>query len=238
MFPPGTGLDFHRDGASVNGLPTIVKKKGQLRGFLILGITTVLAALGGESPLAATNAEIRTLMIKDVHGKAHQPLADAGQKAAVFFFVLHDCPLANTCAPEINRIAADYQARGVRSFVVYVEDDLSTKAARKHAKDYGFTCSVLLDRGQQLMRFTRATVSPEAAVLGPDNALLYRGRIDDRLIEFGKQRVTPERRDLREALDAILEGKPVSTPVTKAVGCYLPTAEGAKKAKRSNPKSE
>jgi hypothetical protein len=77
----------------------------------------------------------RCAAVKDVHGKAHQPLADAGQKATVFFFVLHDCPLANICAPEINRIVADYRERGVRSFVVYVEDELPLAAARKHAKE-------------------------------------------------------------------------------------------------------
>jgi peroxiredoxin len=197
-----------------------------------------LAAPGTGTPTAATNAELRALLLKDVHGKSHQPLADAGQKATVFFFVMHDCPLANTCAPEINRIAADYSARGVRSFAVYVEEELSTRAARKHAKEYGFTCPALLDRGQTLVQFTGATVSPETVVLGPDNALLYRGRIDDRLIAFGKQRVTPTRRDLREALDEILSGKPVSTPVTKAVGCYLPTKEDAKKEKRSDGQRE
>jgi peroxiredoxin len=175
------------------------------------------------------------LAVTDVHGKTQQPLADVGQKATVLFFLMHDCPLANTCAPEINRIVADYGSRGIRSFVVYVEEDLSPKAARKHAKEYGFTCPTLLDRQQKLMQFTGATVSPEAAVLGPDNALLYRGRIDDRLVAFGRQRASPTRRDLREALKEILAGKSVSTPFTKAVGCYLPTIEDAKKGSNSSP---
>lgn len=181
-----------------------------------------------DNPSAPTNAEVRALVVKDIDGKSHQPLAEAGQKATVFFFVLHDCPLANSCAPEINRIVADYQARGVRSFLVYVEDDLSPKVARKHAREFGFTCPVLLDREQKLMGFARVTVSPEVAVLAPDNTVLYRGRIDDRLAARGKQRVSPTRRDLREALDAILEGKPVTVPVTTAVGCYLPRKEHTK----------
>ena len=242
-FHEEPALDFHRDKASVSNLPSIVKQKGEKRFFLtvsavILGTAMALTTLGSEMPATATNAEVRALVLKDVHGKAHRPLADAGQKATVFFFVLHDCPLANTCAPEINRIEADYQARGIRSFVVYVEEELSPRAARKHAKEYGFTYPTLLDRGQKLMQFAGATVSPEAVVLGSDNALLYRGRIDDRLVEFGKQRVTPTRRDLREALEEILSGKPVSVPATRAVGCYLPTNQDAKKIKRSNLKSE
>jgi peroxiredoxin len=204
----------------------------------ILCAASPLAAAETPMSAAATNAASRALAVKDVHGKPHQPLMDAGQKATVLFFLMHDCPLANTCAPEINRIVADYAAHGVRSFVVYVENDLSAKAARKHAQEYGFTCPALLDRGQKLVQLTGVTVSPEAAVLGPDNRLLFRGRIDDRLIAFGKQRVTPTRRDLREALDEILAGKPVSTPLTKAVGCYLPSTEAPKKGKQSVPKPE
>lgn len=206
---------------------------------LVLGVSTAIlcaapgfAVFGTDTPPVATNAELRALIVKDVDGKSHHPLANAGQQATVFFFVLHDCPLANTCAPEINRIVTEYRARGIRSFLVYVEDDLSPKVTRKHAQEHGFTCPVLLDRGQDLMRFTRVTVSPEVAVLSSGNAMLYRGRIDDRLMAFGKQRVSPERRDLREALDAILEGKPVPTPVTKAVGCYLPANERAKPQRR------
>ena len=194
----------------------------------MLGAALGLAAAGTEPRSAASTSAVRTLVVKDVDGKSHQPLANAGQKATAFFFVLHDCPLANSCAPEINRIVAEYLARGVRSFLVHVEDDLSPKLARKHAREFGYTCPVLLDREQKLMRFAGATVSPEAVVLSPENEILYRGRIDDRLADRGKVRISPTRRDLREALDAILEGKPVAVPVTKAVGCYLPTTEHKK----------
>ena len=156
----------------------------------------------------------------------------------MLFFVLHDCPLANSCAPEINRIVADYRPRGVRSFLVYAEDDLSPKTAREHAKAHAYTCSVLLDRELQLVRFTGVTKSPEVAVLAPDNRVLYRGRIDDRLTAFGKQRVTPTRRDLREALDAILAGKPVPNPVTQSIGCYLPAPEDAKSQQSPGAKAK
>ena len=188
----------------------------------ILCAATSFAASERTLPSVATKAEIRALKVKDVDGKFHRPLDHTpGQKATVFFFVLHDCPLANTCAPEINRIVSEYGPRGIRSFLVYVEDDLSAKVARKHAREHAFTCPVLLDRGQQLASLARATVSPEVAVFSPDNALLYRGRIDDRLAAPGRQRVSPTQQDLREALEAIIAGKPVPVPVTKAVGCYL-----------------
>lgn len=195
---------------------------------MLLGATMLTSA--EELPRLAGRIEpdLRNLIIKDVHGADHKPLATAGQKATVFFFVLSDCPIANSYVPEINRIATAYGPRGVRSYVVYVEEDLSAETARRHVQDHAFKFPALLDPGHQLVKIAQVTVSPEVAVLAPDNTVLYRGRIDDRATAFGKRRVQPSQRDLREALDAILDGKPVGTPVTKAVGCYIATNENSK----------
>jgi hypothetical protein len=64
-------------------------------------------------------------------------------------------------------------------------------------------------------------VTPEVAVLSPTGELLYLGRIDDRYNPQGKRRPEPTVRDLQLALDAVLAGKPVPTPRTKAFGCPL-----------------
>jgi hypothetical protein len=162
-------------------------------------------------------------------------LANDGQKATVLFFVMHECPIANGYAPEINRISSEYSTKGVRSFVVYVESDLSPEKVREHARDYGYK-TVVLDPEHRLVRATGATVSPEAVVLAASGELLYRGRIDDRAVDFGKRRVEPTRRDLRLALDAILDGRPVPARQTKAVGCYIPEDNTSKPdRKRSAP---
>lgn len=160
----------------------------------------------------------------DVEGKAHRPLADEGQVATVLIFVLHDCPIANSYAPEISRIAEEYGKRRVRTYVVYGEDDLSPADAKKHAHDYAYRCPALLDPQRALVRKAGATVSPEAVVFSPKGDVLYWGRIDDRALAPGKHVAEPRQRDLREALDAIVAGKPVRERFTKAIGCYLPEA--------------
>ena len=197
-------------------------------GATLLGAALLAAAADRPRLTGTTETAMRHLVIKDVNGIDHQPLAAASQKATVFFFVLAECPIANSYAPEINRIAAAYAGREVRSYLVYVEDDLSVAAAHRHAQEHGFKFPALLDPRHQLVKFAGVTVSPEVAVLAPDNTVLYRGRIDDRAAAFGKKRVQPSKQDLREALDAILKGKPLATPVTKAVGCYITTNENSK----------
>ena len=162
------------------------------------------------------------IAVNDLTGARIQPLADNGQKATVFFFVMHECPVANGYAPEIIRITSEYAAKGVRCFVVYVESDLTPEKARQHARDYGYKSGALLDPRHRLVEAAGATISPEAVVFSPSGEVLYRGRIDDRVADFGKRRVEPTRRDLRLALDAIIAGKPVQARLAKAVGCYIP----------------
>ena len=72
-----------------------------------------------------------------------------------------------------------------------------------------------------MVKATKVTVAPEVAVLDGVNRVLYRGRVDDRFVDFGKERMAPTSHDLENALTAIVAGKPVAVPQTRAVGCFL-----------------
>lgn len=188
---------------------------------LAVGLSFARLASSVEADAPPTG-KAAVLAVNDLTGAKVQPLADAGHKATVLFFVMHECPVANGYAPEIIRISSEYAAKRVRCFVVYIEGDLTPEKARTHARDYGYKAGVLLDPQHRLVKAAGATISPEVAVFSPSGEMLYRGRIDDRVADFGKRRVEPTRRDLRLALDAILTGKRVHARLTKAVGCYIP----------------
>lgn len=136
----------------------------------------------------------------------------------VLFFITTDCPIANSFAPEIKRIVAEYESRGVVFSLVYT--DGADEAVRKHASEYGYESAVRLDTGRVLSRKHGVTVTPEAVVLA-DGARVYRGRIDDRYLAPGKYRLKPTTRELRDALDAVLAGRVVAVAETKAAGCPL-----------------
>ena len=163
--------------------------------------------------------------LPDVSGQLHRPLEKSSARADVVIFILHDCPISNAFVPEINRLNAEFLPRGIRFFVVHVDSALATTDAQQHAKDFAFTCPVLLDRQHALVARLKAAVTPEAFVVNSAGETLYRGRIDDRFVELGKRRQEPTRRDLRLALENFLAGKPVAEPVTKAIGCFIPTVK-------------
>jgi hypothetical protein len=179
--------------------------------FLFLGL------LGGRAVQAAP-----PLVARDANGHKVALLQDKTRRATVLFFVTNDCPITNGYAPEIKRICEAYAAQKVAFYLVYADPELKVAAVRQHVRDYRLTCPALLDPAQHLVHFTQATVTPEAVILAPNGKRLYRGRIDDRYIDFGKARFAATTHDLRDALDAVLQGKPVPHAITKAVGCSIP----------------
>lgn len=161
--------------------------------------------------------------MKDVDGVLRRPLACAGgARAAVVFFLAHDCPISNAYAAEINRIARDYGGGGRATFTVaYPLRDLPADEARTHAKAFGYTMPVVIDTHRTLTRAVGARTTPEVAVVGRDGTVVYRGRIDDLWADYGKRRPEPTRRDLRAALDAVLAGQPVPAGQTEPIGCPI-----------------
>jgi hypothetical protein len=141
----------------------------------------------------------------------------------VIFFVTHDCPISNYYAHEIRRICDDYGSRGARCALIYTDPTLSDADARKHASDYGHGAyPKMVDRRHTLVEAAWATVTPEAVVIRSDESIAYRGRIDNAYADLLKPRRVVNEHDLRDALDAVLSGRPVARPETTPVGCYIP----------------
>ncbi len=181
-----------------------------------LGIYLWLAAA-----CAGAAERLPQFSLADTAGQTHTPAEWNGKRAVVLLFLTTDCPLCNNYVPELNRIAQEYSPRGVAFYAVQGDATVADGDVRRHAKDYAYTFPYLFDPDESLSTYTGAMATPEAAVLSPDGQLLYLGRIDNRLEDFGRQRVEITEFDLRDTLTAILGGKPVPHSRTKALGCAI-----------------
>jgi AhpC/TSA family protein len=162
------------------------------------------------------------LRVPDLDGRFVDPLAPAPDvRATVFVFITTDCPIANRYAPDIQRLAAIFTSQGVRFWLVYANPHEPLASIRNHLRQFQYAIPALRDPEHALVRFTKVTVSPEAAVVDQGGMLLYHGRIDDRWVNLGRDRPSPTHSDLAEALRATLDGKPVAQTATPAVGCIL-----------------
>lgn len=137
----------------------------------------------------------------------------------VYVFTTTDCPISNRYAPEIQRLASKFGSKAHFVLVYPVPTD-SPDMIREHKKKFAYSIDTVRDLDQKLIKMTGVTVTPEVALM-KGSQLLYRGRIDDRYVEFGKDRPAPTQRDLEAALDAALAGKPIAVKQTQAIGCIL-----------------
>ena len=158
--------------------------------------------------------------VRDTYGHRLDLLGN-GEKAAVLFFVTNDCPITNNYIPEINRIVASYEPRKIAFYAVYTDPTLSITDIRRHAREFDLHIPLIPDSAHDLVHRVGATVTPEVAVLERGGKLVYLGRIDDLYVDFGKRRVAPTQRYLRQALDAVLIGKPVAISNVNPIGCAI-----------------
>ena len=188
----------------------------------ILAYALSLATLNPRSaPMTAPSGEWAKVSLSDTEGKVHTAAEWEGKRAIVLLFVSTDCPLSNGYVPEFNRLANAYAGQGVVFYAVQGDATIAAGEVRRHVKEFGYGFPYLFDPQESLATYTGATTTPEAAVLSPRGELLYLGRIDNRLEDYGKRRVQVTEFDLRNALDAIVSGKAVPRPRTKPFGCAI-----------------
>ncbi len=184
-------------------------------------LALVAAVFAVAPPLArGQTTPVTPAAVTDFDGRPVSPLS-SGAPATVLLFTAVDCPISNRYAPAVRRLAALHAAAGVRVWLIYANRGETAAAARAHAQAFDYGLPAALDPDGTLADRAGATVTPEVAVFDAAGTLAYRGRIDDRYVDFGVDRPAPTTHDLADALGAVLGRRPVAVPRTHAVGCAI-----------------
>ena len=214
-------------------------------------LTCVFAIVVGSHPSAA--ADVKPLAVGSaapdfdlpgVDGKNHKLADYASAKVLVVLFTCNHCPTAQAYEDRIISLHKDYRGRGVALVAISPNDpkavrldelgytDLSDtlEDMKVRAKDRGFAFPYLYDGDEQkVSRAYGAVATPHAFVFDDQRTLRYQGRIDD-----GKDGVVePKAHDLRNAIDALLDGKVPPVESTKVFGCSTKWSDKREDAKRS-----
>jgi hypothetical protein len=158
----------------------------------------------------------------DLDGKPVDPFGVTNAAATVLVFVGPECPISNRYAPELRRLQEKFGPRGVRFWIVYPDADVTVAEIRKHMREFNLPGEAVRDPRHSLVQASKAKVTPEGAVFNPKMRLAYHGRIDDRVVDFGKERPAPTQRDLHDAIESVLAGKTARAASAAAVGCRIP----------------
>jgi peroxiredoxin len=189
----------------------------------VLPLFTVLtaAALGTAAP--APGATVADLTLKDIHRRPRSLASFKDRKALVVVFVGTECPLANLYIPTLVELHKEYDPKGVQFVLINSNYGDGFVQVAAHAQERELPFPVLKDFDHRAADAFGAKRTPEAFVLDAGRVIRYHGRIDDQYgLDFRREK--PTHRDLKDALDAVLAGKPVATAQTEAPGCVIARA--------------
>lgn len=142
------------------------------------------------------------------------------EPVVVLVFLGVECPLARLYATKLNGLLERFPRDKVRVIAVDSnrQDTLTEIAAFK--RQHGLKFDFYQDPENVVADAFQAQRTPEAVVLDKQRRIRYRGRIDDQY-GVGIQRKRPSREDLVEAVNSLVQGKPVEVSQTEPVGCLI-----------------
>jgi len=138
----------------------------------------------------------------------------------VVCFLGTECPLAQLYGPRLVKLAADFQNRGVVFVGVDSNVQDSMDELRTYTEKYEISFPMVKDYDQSVAEFFHATRTPEVVVVDAQGTVQYQGRIDDQY-QPGLSRSSAKQHDLRDAISAVLERRPILNSRTEAVGCLI-----------------
>lgn len=180
------------------------------------------------STMLALGTEAPDFELINIDGRPVKRDDFRGAKALLVMFICNHCPYVKHIAPELARLANDYQARGVAVVAISSNDaskypDDSPERMIHEAEERGYTFPYLYDEEQAAAQAYRAACTPDLFLFDKDFRLAYRGQLDSSRPGNGIP-VTGE--DLHRALDLVLAGQEVPEPHRPSIGCNIKWREG------------
>ncbi len=169
-----------------------------------------MTAIGDPAPAFA---------LPDTEGSTHEP---GGTPATVVVFTCNHCPYALAWHDRVIALARDYTDRGVRVLAInpndaerYPRDSLQAMRERVQRGDFDGV-PYLRDETQEVARAYDAKTTPDVFVLDAGGLLRYRGAPDADYDDPSQNAAW-----VRDALDAVLDGRDLDRPQTPPVGCSI-----------------
>jgi peroxiredoxin len=197
----------------------------------VLSIVTILLAVAfgvpepghADGPPGTVGSVVPDFRLKDIHRRPRSLAGFNDKKAFAVIFLDTECPVAALYVPTLVELHRTYAEKGVQFLAIDSSGQDSFVTVSAFAQERNIPFSVLKDFDQQVADEFGARRTPEAFVLDANRVIRYRGRIDDQY-GVGVSRDKPASRELAQALDDVLGGKPIATPRTEASGCPIERA--------------
>lgn len=175
-----------------------------------------------ESLPLKLGTEIIPFSLPATDGKGYGPLDFKDKAVLVVIFMCNHCPYVKATIDRMIAIQKDYQAKGVQLIGINANDpeeypEDSFESMQKWVQEKGINFPYLQDESQEIAKLYQAQCTPDIYVFNQERKLVYHGRIDDNW----KDESAVTKRELREALDAILAHQPLPEKQMPSMGCGI-----------------
>jgi peroxiredoxin len=150
-------------------------------------------------------------------------LSDFAEKSAIaIIFSCNHCPYVRAWEDRMVKIQRDYSEKNVQLIAINANDaskfpDDSFEKMKERAKEKQFNFPYLRDETQEIAVSYGATRTPEVFLFDNAGFLRYHGPIDDNYDDPSSVGI----HYLRNALDAVISGRPVAITEISPVGCSV-----------------
>jgi peroxiredoxin len=175
------------------------------------------------STMAPLGMQAPDFTLPDPQGRPVSLSDFGGAPALLVMFICNHCPFVKHIAEGLAELGRDFQARGAAVVAINANDitthpEDSPDMMAKEIEARGYTFPYLLDETQETAKAYTAACTPDFFLFDRDLRLVYRGQLDDSR-PGNDAPVTGA--DLRAALDAVLNGRPVPEPQAPSMGCNI-----------------
>jgi peroxiredoxin len=167
------------------------------------------------------SAAATDVKMQSVDGRSLSIADIRGSKGTLVVFTCNHCPWAKAWEQRLVELGNSYLEQGIGTIAINpndpsVYDDDSLESMKKRSEERGMKFPYVVDATSRVARAYGASKTPEVFLFDPSFVLVYYGAVDDNAEEPAKARPY-----LKEALDAVVAGKPVEVSQTKAMGCSI-----------------
>lgn len=176
------------------------------------------------STMVALGTKAPNFILPDTVSGRQVSLSDIkGNVATVIMFICNHCPFVKHVNTELVKLANDYKNKGV-GFVAISSNDVashpqdSPELMMQIAKQLKYPFPYLYDESQQVAKAYDAACTPDFFIYDKDLYLVYRGQLDD---SRPGNEIPVTGKDIRKALDCLINNKPVSEFQRPSIGCNI-----------------
>ncbi len=146
-----------------------------------------------------------------------------GKDGTLVMFICNHCPFVVHVNSQLSQLAKDYVSKGINCIAIssndadnYPQD--GPELMQQNAIDNEYIFPYLYDQSQDVAKAYDAACTPDFFLFDADLKLVYAGQLDDSRPASGKP-VTGN--DLRAAMDALINNKPVNPNQKPSMGCNI-----------------